>query len=121
MLTNTILVSHTVGIQLASGSASLEGTLWGDGAWANGSDWVGAVVIGTVNLWGDPLFVDPGSGDYHISAGSPARDEAVETEVDRDIDNQLRSHPDTNIPDIGADEYHLDDFRILLPLVVRSY
>lgn len=121
VLTNTILVSHAVGIRLVSSSASLEGTLWGDGAWVNGSDWVGAVVTGTVNLWGDPLFVDPGSGDYHISAGSPARDEALDVGVDRDMDNQLRPHPDTNIPDIGADEYHLDDSRVFLPLILRNY
>jgi predicted outer membrane repeat protein len=121
VLTNTILVSHTVGIQVASGSASLEGTLWGDGAWANGSDWVGAVVTGTVNLWGDPLFVAPGSGDYHISAGSPARDRGVEAGVNCDIDGEGRPHPDTGIPDIGADEYHLDDLRFFLPLVMRNH
>jgi parallel beta-helix repeat protein/predicted outer membrane repeat protein len=120
VLTNTILVSHSVGIQVASGSASLQGTLWGDGAWANGSDWVGTVVTGTVNLWGDPLFVAPGSGDYHITAGSPARDWGVDAGVSRDIDGEGRPHPDTNIPDIGADEYHLDDLRVFLPLVVRN-
>jgi hypothetical protein len=35
------------------------------------------------------------------------------------MDGELRPHPDTNIPDLGADEYHLDDIRIYLPLVVR--
>jgi len=110
-----------VGIQVASGSASLEGTLWGDGAWANGSDWVGTVVTGTVNLWGDPLFVAPGSGDYHLSAGSPARDHGVEAGVNCDIDGEGRPHPGSGIPDIGADEYHLDDFHTFLPLVMRSH
>jgi parallel beta-helix repeat protein len=121
VLTNTIVASHTVGIRLVSGSASLQGTLWGGGAWANGSDWVGAVGTGTVNRWGDPLFLAPGSGDYHITAGSPARDQAVATSVDRDIDGEMRPHPDTHIPDIGADEYHLDDFRVFLPLIVRNH
>jgi parallel beta-helix repeat protein/predicted outer membrane repeat protein len=121
VLTNTILVSHTVGIQLVSGSASLQGTLWGDGAWANGSDWGGAVVTGTVNYWGDPLFVDPGHGDYHISASSPARDRGVDAGIHTDLDGESRPHPDTHIPDIGADEYHLDDARVFLPLVMRSW
>lgn len=121
VLTNTILVSHTVGIQLVSGSASLENTLWGAGVWANGSDWIGAVVTGMVNLWGDPLFVDAAGGDYHISAGSPARDQALDLGIARDMDNEVRPHPDTHIHDIGADEYHLDDLRIFLPLVTRNY
>lgn len=120
VLTNTIVVSHTVGIHLASGSASLENTLWGAGAWANGSDWAGAVVTGTVNLWGDPLFVDAAGGNYHIGAGSPARDQALDLGVARDMDNEARPHPDTHIPDIGADEYHLDDLQVFLPLVARK-
>jgi parallel beta-helix repeat protein/predicted outer membrane repeat protein len=120
VMTNTIVVSHTVGIRLVSGSASLQGTLWGSGVWANGSDWVGAVVTGTVNLWGNPLFVAPGSSDYHITAGSPARDKGVATSLNRDMDGEVRPHSDTGLPDIGADEYHLDDRRIFLPLVLRN-
>lgn len=118
-MTNTILVSHTVGVQVAAGSAALEGTLWGAGDWANGGDWSGNVTTGTVNLWDDPLFVDAIQGDYHISAGSPARDAGVASSVSPDIDGEMRPHPDTGLPDIGADEYHLDDPRTYLPLVSR--
>ena len=43
VLTNTILVSHTVGISVSVGStATLEATLWGSGVWANGNDWGGS-------------------------------------------------------------------------------
>jgi hypothetical protein len=34
----------------------------------------GAVFTGTGNGWGDPLFLDPGSHDYHVLQGSPAVD-----------------------------------------------
>jgi uncharacterized repeat protein (TIGR01451 family) len=103
-LTNTILVSHTVGITVAAGStATLEGTLWGSGDWANDTDWGGdgTIVTGAVNAWGDPAFVDPDAGDYHISPGSAAVNAGVDAGVPDDIDGDLRSD---GYPDIGADE-----------------
>jgi uncharacterized repeat protein (TIGR01451 family) len=107
-LHNTILVSHSVGISVASGSAHLEGTLWGGGAWANTTDWSGNVTTGTVNVWGDPAFVDPdaadrsGQGDYHIGPGSDAVDAGVYPTLDDDVDGEPR--PAAFGPDIGADE-----------------
>jgi hypothetical protein len=50
-VTNTILVSHTVGIRVTAGNtATLEATLWGSGPWANDTDWGGAgtVITGTL-------------------------------------------------------------------------
>ncbi len=114
VLTNTIIVSNTVGIRLVSGSASLEGTLWGSEEWANGQDWIGAVVTGTVNLWGDPGFVAPASGDYHINGDSAARDQGIQAGVLTDIDGDRR--PTGPAPDLGADEWAL---HIYLPLVNR--
>jgi parallel beta-helix repeat protein len=102
-LTNTILVSHTVGIYVSSGNtATLEATLWGTDTWANEADWGGdgTVINGTVNLWDDPDFVDPGAGDYHIGPGSAAIDTGVDAGVTTDIHGQAR---DAN-PDLGADE-----------------
>jgi uncharacterized repeat protein (TIGR01451 family) len=103
-LINTILVSHTVGIQVEHGEASLEATLWGSGAWANETDWAGGgIVTGTVNVWGDPDFVDPSGGDYHIGSASAARDSGVYAGIDTDIDGGPR--PIDLGYDIGADEY----------------
>ena len=46
--TNTILVSHTMGINVTAGNtATLEATLWGTGTWANEGDWDGAGTIVT--------------------------------------------------------------------------
>jgi parallel beta-helix repeat protein len=95
-LTNTILVSHTVGITVTVGdTVTMAGTLW----YSNTTDWdgLGAIITGTHNLWGDPLFATDG---YHILAGSPAIDQGLQTEVTSDIDGDLRNPP----PDLGADE-----------------
>ena len=80
---------HEVGITVTPNStATLEATLWGLGLWANLADWGGdgTTLAGTVNLWGDPAFVDPGSGDYHLGAGSAAFERGVSTGVPYDID-----------------------------------
>lgn len=105
VLTNTILVSHTVGITVASGStASLEATLWGSGDWANGSDWGGAgsIATGTINIRGDPAFMTLPSGDYRLSPASAALDQGVNAGVTADIDGELR--PFGSGYDLGADE-----------------
>jgi uncharacterized repeat protein (TIGR01451 family) len=106
VLTNTVLVSHTVGVNVAAGStATLEATLWGGGAWANGVDWSGSgvVITGTVNVWGDPAFVDPDAGDYHVSLGSAVVDAGVKVSVYQDIDGHPR--PVGMRPDVGAHEF----------------
>jgi len=117
-LTNTILVSHAVGINVDYGEAHLEGTLWGSGAWANGTDWINnnTLFTGTVNIWGDPAFADPDDGDYHIGPGSAAIDAGVNAGVATDIDGDPR--PVGMGYDIGADE--APSF-IFLPLVLRHY
>jgi uncharacterized repeat protein (TIGR01451 family) len=105
VMTNTILVSHTVGITITTGNtATLEATLWGSGSWANVTDWGGAgtIVTGAVNIQGDPAFVDPDSGDYHIGPESAARDAGVDAGVTTDIDGDPR--PAEQGYDIGADE-----------------
>ncbi len=98
-LTNTILVSHTVGIDVATGmTATLEATLWG-----NTVDWgsAGTIATGTVNVWGAPAFVDPANHDYHITFPSPATDAGLASAVDDDIDGHFRPYA---APDLGADE-----------------
>jgi parallel beta-helix repeat protein len=115
-LTNTILVSHTVGITAAAGNtATLEATLWGTDPWANLADWggTGTILTGTINLWDDPAFVDPDAGDYHIRLDSAAIDRGVYADVDRDIDGEPRP---IGGYDLGADEVGA---RRYFPLVFR--
>ncbi len=122
-LTNTILVSHTVGISVTAGNTvTLQATLWGTDTWANTSDWGGAGVIntGTINLWGDPAFVDPDAGDYHIGFSSAARDAGVDAGVNSDIDGESR--PSGAGFDMGADEYWPSGNLnyVYLPLTIRT-
>jgi parallel beta-helix repeat protein len=117
-MTNTILVSHTVGVKLDSslGSVSLEATLWGAGEWANDVDVqaaTGSIATGTVNVQGDPAFVDPDGGDYHIAMGSAAVDAGVDVGVETDIDGDPRP---IGRPDLGVDEWGMKTY---LPLVLR--
>ena len=118
-LTNTILVSHTVGVQVQPGTtATLAATLWGTATWANDSDWTnnGTLITGTLNWWGNPDFVNPDGWDYHIGASSGAIDRGIDAGVGTDIDGEPRSY---SPPDLGADEYWPP--RIYLPLALRNY
>jgi parallel beta-helix repeat protein len=116
-MTNTILVSHAVGIKIAAGNiATLTATLWGTAAWVNDQDWGGdgSAFVGSVNVWGDPAFVNPDEGDYHIGLNSAAIDEGVETAVNNDIDGDLR--PQCGCQDIGADEINC----VYLPIIMKN-
>lgn len=122
-LSNTILVSHTIGISVTAGNTvTLEATLWGTDTWANEVDWggPGTIITGTRNLWDEPDFLAPETGDYHIGAASAAIDKGVNAGVSTDIDGQLR--PDGCFFDIGADERMTGGscFRVYLPLIVKN-
>ena len=109
-LTNNTIVSHSLGITVSAlATATLDGTLWGAGDWANGTDWAGdgTILTGTTNVWGDPGFIDPDAGDYHIGLASAARDAGVAVELSDDMDGDLR--PQGAGYDIGADEFPFCD------------
>ena len=100
--TNTIIAGHAgVGITVTAGStATLEATLWHE----NGANTGGAgTIISSTNVYGDPAFADSTANDYHLTAGSAALDQGVETaaEVTTDLDGLPRDA----IPDLGAYEY----------------
>jgi len=101
VLTNTILVSHTVGLHVTSGSmAVLQNTLWN----GNTTDWNGAGTIGHIHDYsGDPAFVDVSMQDYHIGPASAAIDKGVNAGVTTDIDGNPRPVGDGH--DLGADEF----------------
>ena len=107
IVTNTIIVSQSIGIRVEKSFATLNAMLWGSAEWANGSNWSGsgAVTPGTIHIMGDPGFVAPDSSDYHIGLASAARDEGVATDVRTDIDGESRSFGSK--PDLGADELAL--------------
>jgi hypothetical protein len=117
-MTNTIVASHTVGIYASSGcTITLEATLWGDGDWENVSKKGGSGTIddGEIIVVGDPGFLNPEAGNYHIRSGSEAIDAGLGAGVDDDIDGDPR--PIGAGYDIGADEAR----PAFLPLVMRDY
>ncbi|MFW6135644.1 MAG: right-handed parallel beta-helix repeat-containing protein [Chloroflexota bacterium] len=114
-LTNTILVSETVGVRAAdNNTVTLEATLWGSGAWANGTDAIGPVISST-NVTGDPAFVNPDGGDYHIQPSSDAIDTGIDAGVSVDLDGESR--PAGAGYDLGADELWR---HVYLPLTLRD-
>jgi parallel beta-helix repeat protein len=109
-MTNTILVSHTVGIYATAGNvAILNRVLWH----GNTANTGGAGAINVINeTTGTPAFAPDG---YHIGPGSAAIDAGVDAGVTTDIDGDAR--PIGPAPDIGADEARL---QVFLPLVLRN-
>jgi len=97
-LTDTVIVSHTVGITVTAGNTvTLNATLW----YANAADRAGAGVINHTNdRVGDSAFAPDG---YHLTGRSAAIDAGVDAGITTDIDSDPR--PQRTGYDIGADEF----------------
>jgi len=111
IVTNTIAVSATWGITNVS---PVSATVIADHNlfWAN--TYPG--IQGTNPVNGNPRFVNPAAGDYHLGPGSAAIDAGVDARVTTDIDGDPR--PIGALPDIGADERRM---YVYLPLVLRNW
>lgn len=119
-ITNTMIISHSIGVYASTyGTISMDGTLWGKGEWDNGVDWLGngLIVTGTVNIWGDPDFVDISNSDFHIGLNSSALNAGILTNIVSDID--LDARPNGKGYDIGADEF-IESKYLYLPLVLKN-
>ena len=93
---SNIIYGNTV----ASGGKQLGGSV---NCSASYSDIGPDAVSGTGNISGDPLFVSPSTGNFHLQASSPARDTAdPAATLETDVDGDLR--PQGSSRDIGADE-----------------
>jgi predicted outer membrane repeat protein len=97
-LTNTIIASHTIGVNNLNGSVSQDYNLF----YGNDADTQGTVTGGANNASGDPRFIDPVHDNYHLGAGSAAIDAGTDTAVYNDYDGEIR--PLDNGFDIGFDE-----------------
>jgi uncharacterized repeat protein (TIGR01451 family) len=104
VLTNTILAGQTTGITVTAGNTAVLGaTLWHD----NGDNWGGdgAIMTGTLNFSGDPVFADRAGGDYHLGWTSAGIDKGLSAGVTTDIDGEVR--PVGRGYDLGADEHSI--------------
>jgi uncharacterized repeat protein (TIGR01451 family) len=98
-LTNTVLVSHSVGISVTGGNTvTVDSVLWHDTP-ITVSQSVTAAVAAQNQHSGDPAFALDG---YHLTATSAAIDRGVDAGVADDIDGDAR--PAGARPDLGADE-----------------
>jgi uncharacterized repeat protein (TIGR01451 family) len=102
-MTNTILVGHAVGISVSGGSTvTVNGVLW-----HNTPITVFQAATATAmvqhQVEGDPAFVDPDAGNYHLGPASAAIDKGVDAGTTTDIDGESR--PVGTGHDIGADEF----------------
>jgi hypothetical protein len=117
-LYNSLIAGHATGVYVSGAVlnvARVEGVLW----WNNTVNKGGS---GTAFLLseqsGDPAFVDPANGEYHIGPASQAIDGGIATSVKHDIDLE----PRLLLPaDLGADEYWAPGAlkRIYLPVLMR--
>jgi uncharacterized repeat protein (TIGR01451 family) len=96
-LTNTILVSQSVGVNVAAdNTANINGVLW----FNNMTNTSGTSVNITNEYTDTPAFAADG---YHLTGDSAAIGKGVNAGVLTDIDGQSR--PQGSAPDLGADEY----------------
>ncbi|MBN1316349.1 MAG: right-handed parallel beta-helix repeat-containing protein [Anaerolineales bacterium] len=110
-LTNTLVVSHSLA-GIWGQDIHADTTLFSD----NGMDCGGEAVC-TNSLTGDPDFVAPASGNYHIGPDSAAIDAALYINETRDVDGDVR--PNGEGCDIGADEL-ADTYTVYFPIVRRD-
>jgi parallel beta-helix repeat protein len=114
-LSNTILVSHTVGITVTGGhTVTVDGILWHSTTVTISQSTTATVSVQNQHA-GDPGFAVDG---YHITAGSAAIDKGVDMGVILDIDDEPR--PVGPGYDLGADEFWYRVYRIYLPLLLRD-
>jgi len=104
-MVNNIITGHPVGIHAVQDSKlGIYSTLWGEGASENGINLEGTGTITHVtDIVGNPAFVNPANGDYHISSNSAAKNAGEVSGISTDIDGDLR--PNGGAYDIGADEF----------------
>ncbi len=112
-LTNTILVSHSVGISVTGGNTVTVNSILWHGTPITVSQATTATVAVQNQHQGAPRFAADG---YHLMAGSAAIDKGVDAGVDTDIDGDSR--PQGSAPDLGADERAGAD--VYLPIIMKN-
>jgi uncharacterized repeat protein (TIGR01451 family) len=103
-LFNTIVSTQTVGIKVENGSTvKVDSLLWFNTPLTI-TQVPGADVSVIHEFTGDPDFLDPDTGDYHLGAVSAARDTGLVTGTPTDLDGMVR--PMGFGYDLGAYEFH---------------
>lgn len=99
-MTNTLIVSNTVGVSVEVGAkVKATATLWWNARDIGGA---GTVITSSLDVHRAPRFRNPARRDYHLRAFSPAVDAGVDTGLRSDGEGDRR--PFGPAPDIGVDE-----------------
>lgn len=116
LLQNSIVTRHVTGVRNVSGVLQQDYNLF----YQNGANINGSFSGGGNNVSGDPKFVAPESGDFHIGAGSAALDAGVNVGVTVDFEGDNRPFGDGF--DIGFDEADLStplQHKLHLPVILK--
>jgi hypothetical protein len=111
LVTNTIIASHTVGIQRNGGTVLENFNLF----FGNGTDRSAGVPVGPNSLSGNPRFANVWAGDHHLTEASPARNTGVNAGITTDFEGHPR--PIGGAYDMGYDEWLPP--RAYVPLIAR--
>jgi hypothetical protein len=113
ILTNSIIVSQDIGLAVTAGhEVQVNGVLWFGNTVNYGG---GGVITATHQYTGSPAFLDPSTGDYHLTASSAGINRGVADSVLIDLDG----NPRDAAPDLGAYEYQLP-WKVYVPLMKRN-
>jgi uncharacterized repeat protein (TIGR01451 family) len=103
-LTNSLLTSHTLGINVTGGNRlTVNGILWYATPLTVSQAATADVTVSNQHN-GDPAFINPDAGDYHIGPTSAARD-AIEADSGIPLDWEGEVRPVGPGYDLGADEF----------------
>ncbi len=113
---DNIVVSNAVGIDCDACSYTPNNNL----VWGNTTDYVNDASASSSDISEDPLFLDAGEGDYHLSSSSPAIDAGVDPGlgVFTDFDGEIR--PQGGGYDIGYDEYAVSATELVISEVMAN-
>jgi hypothetical protein len=114
-LTNTIIANVTTAISNAAPSIASVRAL--RTLFYNVTTQASSGVVNNSPLTGNPNFLNPLIGDYHLGVNSAAIDQASGNWVSDDIDRQAR--PIGLAHDVGADETR--QYQLFLPLALKNF
>jgi predicted outer membrane repeat protein len=109
LITNTIITNYLYGVKMNSGTLNVDYDLYFNNQ-SNVIAFGGVFIGGPHCLEGDPIFVNPAIGDYHLQVDSPAINHGKNLGVPTDLDGMVR----LGLPDIGTYEFYYQNFLALV-------